>query len=327
MRSMRAYLIRKVFYLLITIIMIMSFNFLIFKLLPGDPITLLFPRGATPETLEYWNHALGYDKPLLDQYLWAIIAPFVGDFGISVTYTPRVPISDILAPYLVKTLFLVGLGTVITIFVGIYVGRESAWRRGKLYDKVATSISVILYSVPTFLTAIFLIIIFAFWVPGWPLGGATSPIERFERLDTVSQILDLAHHALLPLFALVIGSIAGFSLIVRSSLIDVLTEDYILTAEAKGLDNRTILRKHAMPNAYLPLVATVALNVGWVLGGTIMIEYIFTYKGLGYLGWEAILCQDFPLLQTVFFLEVVAVVFANFIADILNFYIDPRIKI
>ena len=327
MRSMRAYLIRKVFYLLITIIMIMSFNFLIFKLLPGNPIMLLFPRGATPETIAYWNHALGYDKPLLDQYIWAIIAPFMGDFGISVTYTPRVPISDILAPYLVKTLFLVGLGTVITIFVGIYVGRESAWRRGKLYDRMATSISVILYSIPTFLTAVFLIIIFANWVPGWPLGGATSPIERFEHLDTVSQILDLTQHALLPLFALVIESIAGFSLIVRSSLIDVLTEDYILTAEAKGLDNRTILRKHAMPNAFLPLVATIALNVGWVLGGTIMIEYIFTYKGLGYLGWEAILCQDFPLLQTVFFLEVIAVVFANFIADILNFYLDPRIKI
>jgi len=327
MRSMRAYLIRKVFYLLITIIMIMSFNFLIFKLLPGDPIMLLFPRGATPETIAYWNHALGYDKPLLDQYIWAIIAPFMGDFGISVTYTPRVPISDILAPYLVKTLFLVGLGTVITIYVGIYLGRESAWRRGKLYDRTATSISVILYSIPTFLTAVFLIIIFANWVPGWPLGGATSPIERFERLDTVSQILDLAQHAFLPLFALVIESIAGFSLIVRSSLIDVLTEDYILTAEAKGLDNRTILRKHAMPNAFLPLVATIALNVGWVLGGTIMIEYIFTYKGLGYLGWEAILCQDFPLLQAVFFLEVIAVVFANFIADILNFHLDPRIKI
>jgi peptide/nickel transport system permease protein len=129
------------------------------------------------------------------------------------------------------------------------------------------------------------------------------------------------------LIALVIETIAVFSIITKSSLIDVLTEDYMVTAVAKGLRGREILKRHAMPNAMLPVVTVIALNVGWVLSGSIMIEIVFTYKGLGYLTWEAVWGRDYPMLQTAFLLEIVAVLVANLIADMLLFRLDPRVKV
>jgi peptide/nickel transport system permease protein len=324
---MRRYFLIRCIYLFITIILILSFNFFLFKVMPGDPVRLMFPKGAPPDVIEFWRHILGLDKPLWEQYLAAIIGPFTGDFGVSIRFAPRTPIGSILVPYIEKTVFLCGVGTVIAIYFGIIIGRKSAWKKGKPYDRWVTSISVVIYSIPTFLYALFFIVIFSLIMPGWPFQGATSPIIEFNSLDLIGQITDIAQHALLPILSLVIESLAGFSLIMRSSLIDVLTDDYILTAEAKGLDEEGILKKHAMPNAYLPILAEIAMNVGWILGGTIMIEYIFTYKGLGYLSWEAVLSYDFPLLQATFILEVVAVLVANFIADILNFYLDPRVKI
>jgi len=324
---MRSFFIRKIFYLFITILLIMTFNFFLFRVMPGDPINLIFPRGAPEETKEEWRHLLGLDVGMVEQYINYIIGTFTGDWGVSFRFQPRTPIFSILPPFIQKTLFLSGVGTVLAIFFGVIYGRESAWRKGKLFDRVASTTAVVLYSVPTFLFALFYIMIFAFLFPWWPFQGATSSSYIFDDLDIFGKIADITQHAFLPIMSLVLESLAGFALIVRSSLIDVLTEDYILTAEAKGLEERDILKKHAMPNALLPVVAVIALNVGWIMGGTVMIEYIFTYKGLGYLTWEAVLGYDFPLLQTVFFIEIIAVLAANFIADILNFYLDPRVKI
>lgn len=326
-RSMRGYFLRKLVYLFITILLIMSFNFFLFRIMPGDPIRLLFPRGAAEETLNEWRHLLGLDVPLLEQYINYMIGMFKGDWGVSFKFSQRTPILEIIPPFLLKTIFLSGVGTILAIVLGVIYGREAAWRKGKLFDKIASTVAVIFYSVPTFLFALFYIMLFVFIAPGWPLSGSSSPESYFSKMNIFEQIIDVAQHAFLPIMSLIIESLAGFALIVRSSLIDVLTEDYILTAEAKGLEGRDVLKKHAMPNALLPVVAVIALNVGWIMGGTVMIEYIFTYKGIGYLTWEAVLGYDFPLLQSVFFLEIVAVLVANFIADIMNFYLDPRVKI
>lgn len=325
-RSMRGYLARKLVYLLITVILIMTFNFLLFRIMPGDPVNLMMPH-ADKITKDLWRHILGYDQPLWIQYINYMVATFQGDLGTSVLYIPHAHISDILPNYIWKTVFMCGAGTIIAVVAGIIYGREAAWRKGKMFDKVATTAGVILYSIPTFIFAIFFIMVFATLMPGWPLAGATSESDIWNNENIVQQFLDAGQHAFLPMLAVVLESLAGFALIVRSSLIDVFTEDYILTAEAKGLEPREILKKHAMPNALLPVVAIVALNVGWIIGGTIMIEYIFTYKGIGYLGWEAILHLDYPILQAVFFIEIICVLVANFIADILNFYLDPRVKI
>ena len=326
-RTIRGYVVRRLIYLLFTLFLIISFNFFLFHVMPGDPMRIIFPRGADPATLENWKHILGYDKPLLEQYVISIIHTFQLDFGTSVRVSPHTQISDLLPPYLMRTFFMVGVGTVIAVVIGQIWGREAAWKKGELFDRVSSTVSVIFYSVPTFLYAIMLIMIFAFTIPNWPLTGATSSGLEFEGKDILGKIIDIGQHAFLPMLSIVIESIAGFSLIVRSSLLDILTEDYIITAEAKGLEPRDILRKHAMPNARLPIVANVAVNVGWIIGGEVMIEYIFTYKGIGYLSWEAVLTYDFPVLEVCFFVMTVSVLIANFIADILNFYLDPKVKI
>lgn len=316
---------RKILYLFVTLFLIISFNFILFRIMPGDPIRLLFPRGADPETLALWRGYLGLDDPLVIQYFKYIFNTMTGEFGVSFSYANQEPISDLLVPYITKTLFLSGAGTILAIFFGIIMGRETAWRKGKMFDKIATTTMIVMYSIPTFLYALFFIMVFARMDIGWPFIHATSP--DYDEMNLFWKIFDIGQHAFLPILSLVLELLAGFALIVRSSLIDIMTEDYMLTAEAKGIPARDILRKHAMPNALLPVVAVIAFNVGWILGGTVIIEYIFTYKGLGYLTWEAVLGYDFPLLQACFFLETVAVLAANFIADILNFYLDPRVKI
>jgi len=325
-RTMKGYVVRRLIYLFLTLFFIISFNFFLFHVMPGDPMRIIFPRGADPATLENWRHILGYDKPLLDQYITSIVHTFQLDFGTSVRVSPHTKISDLLPPYLMRTLFMVGAGTAIAVMIGQIWGREAAWRKDQLFDRVSSTVSVIFYSIPTFLYAILLIMIFAFVIPKWPLQGATSPALEFAAKDIIGQIIDIGQHAFLPMLSIVIESIAGFSLIVRSSLLDVLIEDYIVTAEAKGLEPREILKRHAMPNARLPIVANVAVNVGWIIGGEVMIEYIFTYKGIGYLSYEAVLTYDFPVLEVTFFIMTVSVLFANFVADILNFYLDPRVK-
>lgn len=325
MRSMRGYLLRKTGYMIVTLFLILTFNFLLFRVMPGDPIYLIFPKGADPETLALWRHLLGLDQPIHIQFIEYLKDTLTGDFGISFTFRPRVPIADILPPYIEKTVFLSGTGVILSIIIGIIFGREAAWRKGKMFDKIATTTAICLYSIPTFLYALFFIMLMFKLVPSWPFEHATG--DDYPDLSAGGKIIDIAQHAFLPLISLIMETMAGFALIVRSSLIDVMTEDYMLTAEAKGLPERDILKKHAMPNALLPVVAVIAFNVGWILGGTVMIEFIFTYKGLGYLTWVAVLGYDFPLLQAAFFLETVAVLIANFIADILNFYLDPRVKI
>lgn len=325
-RSMRGYFSRKLVYLVITIILIMTFNFLLFRAMPGDPLAAIFGKHQPdPITKQLWIDKLGLNDSIVIQYAKYMILTFQGDLGTSYGFLTGTKIIDILPTYITKTMFLSGVGTVLAILLGVIYGREAAWRKGKLFDKIATTAGVAMYSVPTFLFALFYIMIFAKIIPSWPFAGSEN--IDFVHEDPITQFLDLAQHAFLPILSLILESLAGFALIVRSSLIDVLTEDYILTAEAKGLEGRDVLKKHAMPNALLPVVAVIALQVGWIVGGTVMIEYIFTYKGLGYLAWEAVLTFDYQLLQAVFFLEIIAVLIANFIADILNFYLDPRVKI
>jgi peptide/nickel transport system permease protein len=325
-RTMRGYFARKLVYLFITIILIMSFNFILFRGMPGDPLAAIFGKHKPdPATRELWIQKLGLNESIVIQYFKYLIMTFQGDLGTSFGYLTNTKIVDILPTYIMKTVFLSGTGTILAILVGIIYGREAAWRKGKMFDRVATTAGVVMYSVPTFLFALMYIMLFAKIVPSWPFSGSES--DNYVNEDAITKFFDLAQHAFLPILSLILESIAGFALIVRSSLIDVLTEDYILTAEAKGLEGRDILKKHAMPNALLPVVAVIALNVGWIMGGTVMIEYIFGYKGLGFLSWEAIVTFDFQLLQAVFFIEILAVLFANFIADILNFYLDPRVKI
>ena len=293
--------------------------------MPGDVTRILIPKGASNETIAELTEYYGLDEPMPVQFVLYLKQTFTGELGNSTSFRTGVPVEDLLGPYLVKTFVLVGLGTVIAIMVGILFGRAAAWRRGTWFDRVGGTFFLIFYCIPTFLFALILLTVFSKYIPEWPTHGEYS--DNYDNLDLLGKVWDRTFHVLLPLFALVIESIAAFSIITRSSLVDVLTEEYMVTAVAKGLRGRQVLKNHAMPNAMLPVVTVVAMNVGWILSGAIMIEVIFSYQGLGYLTYEAVLAYDYPILQAAFMLEAVAVVVANFIADMTLFKLDPRLKI
>jgi len=320
--SFRMYVGKRVLYLLVTIFLILSFNFLLFRVMPGD---ITKQRGVDEGAGMLMREYYGLNSTLPAQYVHFLEQTLTGHLGVSISYRKGSEVSSILGPPLTNTLILVGSGTIISIAAGIYLGRLTAWHRGKSIDKIGSGFFLIFYCMPTFLFALVLLQLFAVYVPNWPVRGATSP--DYDYLNLVGKVEDRILHTLLPLFALVIESVASFSIIVRSSLIDVMTEEYMVTAVAKGLNSRGILRKHAMPNAMLPVVTVVAMNVGWILSGSIMIEVIFSYQGLGYLTYKAVLGYDYPLLQAAFMLEAVAVVLANFIADLMLFKLDPRVKL
>ncbi|UCE45409.1 MAG: ABC transporter permease [Methanobacteriota archaeon] len=305
--------------------LILSFNFLLFRVMPGDIEFVLIGKTVTPETADELRKYYGLDQPLPVQFLVYLKQTFTGELGTSISYRAGVPVEDLLGPYMLRTFVLVGLGTAIAIFAGVIFGRAAAWRRGTAFDRVGGTFFLIFYCIPTFLFALVLLTLFVRYIPGWPTHGEFS--DEYYNMDFLGKVWDRTIHVLLPLFALVIESIAAFSIITRSALVDVLTEEYMVTAVAKGLRGRQVLKNHAMPNAMLPVVTVVAMNVGWILGGAIMIEVIFSYQGLGYLTYMAVFAYDYPLLQAVFMLEAVAVVVANFIADITLFRLDPRLKI
>lgn len=321
---------RKTVYILITFIAIISFNFFLFRIMPGDPTRVLVPRGGNLELIQAVKVQFGLDKPLWEQYLLYIKQVFTLDWGISTGLRKYADVWDVMTPALMNTVVLLGVGTVLAVFFGIHVGKFAAWRRGTAADAISMSASLTFYSMPTFLFALFMLMIFAGWLKWFPLRGAEGwlPFIGQTDIDTLGEkLVSRLYHLVLPLTVFTLEIMAEFALIMRNSLTDVLTEDYIVTARAKGLSNKDILNNHAMRNAMLPVVTVTAISIGWVLGGAIMVEMVFSYEGLGLMTWDAVLYQDYALLQALFLIMAVAVLIANVVADIVYVYLDPRVEI
>ena len=330
MVNMRAFLARKTVYVLITFIIIITFNFFLFRIMPGDPTRVLVPKTGDQELIDAIKAYFGLDLPLWEQYLIYLKQTFTLDWGISTGVRKYADVTDVMAPAVMNTVVLLGTGTVLAIILGINVGKFAAWRRGTAADAISMSASLTFYSMPTFLFALFMLMVFAGWLKWFPIKGSEGwlPFIGQADIDTFGEkLLSRLYHLVLPLTAFTLEIMAEFALIMRNSLTDVLTEDYIVTARAKGLSNKEILNNHAMRNALLPVVTVMAISIGWVLGGTIMVEMVFSYDGLGLMTWDAVLEQDYALLQALFLLMAVAVLIANVIADIVYAYLDPRVKI
>lgn len=323
--DMRSYIARKTVYLFITLFAIIAFNFFLFRIMPGDPSRILVPRTNDEELRRMVIAKFGLDKPLSEQFVHYLYQVFTGDFGFSVTYAKNVPINDILGPPIFNTVILLGIGTVLAIWLGVMLGRAAAWRRGRFADTFGMAFALTFYSMPTFLFALIMVMVFGGTLQWFPLGGPYS--LNYSQMDLLSKIGDRLYHLVLPVTAFTIEMMAEYALIMRNSLTDVLTEDYIITARAKGLSNRAILHDHAMRNAMLPVVTVAAISFGWAIGGDIMVEIVFNYKGLGLLTWDAVSLRDFPILQAIFLIMALTVLVGNFVADIIYMYLDPRVHV
>jgi peptide/nickel transport system permease protein len=232
------------------------------------------------------------------------------------------------------TAILVGTSTVVMLALGMAIGALSAYRRGSAFDVSATSISLFFYGMPVFWLALILQLLFTThplgmnWWPQLPPSGYYD-VDRYgvQLKWELPIILSVLKYLILPATVLAIGSLAGVSLVMRSALVDTMTEDYILTARAKGLTDYAVLRHHALPNGMPPMIALIAMDVAFIIGGAYQVEYVFNYPGLGFRTINSIGDLDFPILQFIVVIGGVAVVVANFLADMILYYIDPRIKI
>jgi peptide/nickel transport system permease protein len=222
---------------------------------------------------------------------------------------------------------LLGLSTMLSTVIGLFIGIRGAWRRGSLFDRGSLAVSLALYAMPEFWLGILLLIAFGVGIgplPGlFPTGGMSTPGTD---LSSVAGVLDVARHLFLPCLTLTLGYLAEYALVMRSSLLDELGEDYLVTARAKGLRDALVLRRHVVPNALLPTTTLIFLNLGFVVSGAITIETVFSWPGLGLLSYEALRTPDYPLLQGVFLLFSAAVIIANVLADLLYAYLGPRVR-
>lgn len=330
--NLRRFLLRKVVTVIITVFLIVSLDFFLFQVMPGDPTRVLLPRGGScsnatgacylrAQLLKTW----GYDQPVVKRYIIYLGNIIQGNLGTTITYQGGgSPVAEVIAPRLLSTLVLVGIATFVTMWLGLILGRVSGWRRGRRADVIITMSTLFGYSMPTFWICILLVSLFSVGVSLFPVSGEHSP--NYLSLDPFSQLLDYLWHLALPILAFVINNVAWFSLTLRNSLTDVLPQDFMVTVAAKGLTEKQQLRWHALPNARLPVVTATALYFGWVVSGAIMVEWVFNITGIGQLTWYAAIDQDFPLLSGIFLVITLGVVIANASADVLYFYMDPRIR-
>jgi peptide/nickel transport system permease protein len=332
----RNYVLRKVAFAAITLAAVVVFNFMLFRILPGDPVKLVIhsPR-MTREAQERVRTTFGLDKPIwLDvrrleegdvlgafdsQFTAYVRNLFRGDLGIS--FASRQDVSDILRERVWRTVVLVLAGDLIAIVLGMALGLIAAWRRGSRLDAGILLWALFSWALPTFFLGIILLILARGYLP---VGGMVTPGLKPE--DGLTYWLDVGRHLILPTITMAIVFTGEYILIMRSGVMEVLSQDYILTAKAKGLSAYRALRDHALKNAMLPMVTMIALTFGYTVGGAIQVETVFSWPGIGRLMYEAVQKRDYPVLQGSFLLLAVSVILANLLAEILYSALDPRVK-
>jgi peptide/nickel transport system permease protein len=320
----RGYFLRKLGLAALTLLVVFVINFTLFRVLPGDPVRAVIGRNVhiSVEIQNALREQFGLAKPVFPDQLVDTFSQWAqGNLGVS--WSLRRPVAEVLASKLWNTVLLIGLGQVLAIVLGVLLGLLAGWKRKTPVDVGALSFSLVAWAMPTFWLGIMLLAVGSAWF-GLPTAGLVSPENTGKPL--LSVLPDLGRHLLLPTLTLTIVYLGEYMLIMRSSIIEVLGEDYILTAKAKGMSNWQVLRRHALRNAMLPIVTVIALNLGFVVSGAIYVETVFSYDGLGKLFQTALVKQDYPLLQGAFMLLAVSVIVANMAADVLYAVLDPRVK-
>ena len=336
-----SHLIKKIGWSAFTILFVLILNFFLFRVLPGDPARAgVHDPRLKKEAIEAIRVRFGLDKPVINcfqslnpikfgscnvnpldtQFFIYLRNLTSGELGIS--YHQNRPVHDILVERLWNTILLIGAGQILSILVGMIFGIFAAWKARTTIDYAALITGLLAWSLPTFWLGIILL----FWGSnnGFPIGGKATP--GLGTYPFLFQVGDVTRHMILPTLTYTIVFMGEYMLVMRSSLMDVLSEDYILTAKAKGLSTFQILKDHALKNAMLPIVTIIAINLGFTVAGAIQIEAVFSWPGLGGAIFDSVIRRDYPVLQGAFLLIAVTVILANLIADLMYSYLDPRVQ-
>lgn len=323
------YLLRRVGFYLLALWVSVSVNFLIPRLMPGNPAQALMARFAgeniTPNTLHALSLQFGISSdPLWVQYFAYLNNLLHGDLGISITDYPA-KVSTVIASHLGWTLGLMGLAVVLSFIIGTLVGMIAAWRRGGVVDSIVPPVLTFFSAIPYFWLALALLY-FLGAVLGWfPIAGGYDELSG-EQVGSWTYVVDVLYHGILPALTIVVSSVAGWTIGMRNSMLTTLSEDYVLMAQAKGLSDRRVMYTYAARNAILPNITGFAMSLGFVVGGSLLTEIVFSYPGIGLTLLKAVTNIDYALIQGIFLVIVVAVMVANILAEIVYALLDPRVR-
>lgn len=323
-------IMRKLGFYVIALFVAITLNFAIPRLLPGNPVDILLGKLAvqgpvSPGTRKSLQLLLGNgdNQPIWQQYFDYLGSIFTGHLGVSVTYFPT-PVVDVIAGALPWTIVLVGITLIISFTLGVSIGAYAGWKRGTWVDSLIPA-TTILQSVPYFWLAIVLVYFLSIGLGIFPLSGGYDSRSVSPGFNGPF-ISSAVYYAILPALTIVISSIGGWLLGMRNMMVSTLSEDYVVTAEAKGLSPRRVMINYAARNAALPSVSGFAISLGFVVGGSVVMETVFSYPGIGNAFLTAVQNNDYALMQGLFLVITVAVLAANLAADLLYSFIDPRTR-
>jgi peptide/nickel transport system permease protein len=308
----------------LVLVFAITLNFLLPRLMPGNPLLLIAGADVgqlTDAERDAVIARVGLDRPLAEQYVTYLRDLATGDLGFS--YRQKRPVGTLILERLPWTLLLAGTALVLSAVIGIVLGAAAAWRRGRATDLTSLTTMIVFDALPSFWLGMLFISVFAVELGVLPSYGALTPASGYRGMDA---FVDVLRHAFLPVLTLTILSVPGVYLTMRYSMMGVLGEDFIRTARAKGLPERTIALRHAARNAIIPVVTVLALRLGVAFGGTVVVETVFSYPGLGRLIFEAVSGRDYPVMQATFLVFTVAVLLSNLLADVLYPRLDPRAR-
>lgn len=317
---MKQFLLLRSVRAIITVFIAITITFLILRVMPGDPTTMMLDPRMDEKAREQLLQDFGLDKPLFVQYLLFLKQLFF-HFDLGMSFVNRAPVLDVILSRLPWTLLLMGASIIVTSLIGIPLGVMAAYRKGTVLDQLINAFSILGIAIFTPWLGIVLLYLLGFKIPLFPIGGASTP-----GLEGWAYIADVTHHMVLPLATLTIIHLANYVLFMRANMVDVLSEDYIRTARAKGLKEKRVVWIHAVRNAMLSTVTMMGLQVGTIVGGAILTETVFAYPGIGRLIYESVKEHDYPVLQGTFLILAVTVVVVNILTDIVYTYLDPKIR-
>ena len=315
--------VRKLADAVVLLAMVLVFNFFLFRIVDRDPLARYRGRSKlSQEQRAAIIKRFGLDGSKWDQFVRYMSRTIRGDFGRSFDSTK--PVSREILDSLPNTLLLVGISTVLTIGIGLWIGIRAGWMRGGRFDKISTPATMALYGTPEFFLGMLFLAFLGAKLGLFPTGGVTDPAGHYTGF---SALVDRARHLVLPVATLTLGYLGSYSLVMRTSMLDTLREDYLTTARAKGLRDRDVMSRHAVPNALLPSVSLIAIGFGFIIGGAITTETVFSYPGLGLATYRAIGNTDLPMMQALFMFSSIAVIVFNVFADVVLTFLDPRIRV
>ena len=318
------FIVNRIFYTFFMFLFVVTFNFALFRLMPGDPLSMVSKEiKSSPEVKAAMLKMYGLDKPMGVQYLNYVKSMATFNFGTSFNYS--IPVSEVLFSKIKASIILAAWALPLGILIGVILGIIASAFHGKKTDSILTTTSMVIYAIPSFWLAMILLLYFGVKLRLVPIYGITTPGMSYA--SYFSYYKDMALHLAIPVLSYAIAIFGSYFLIMRSSMLDVFAEDFILTARAKGLPRKRIIMRHVVPNALLPISTIVITSIALMFTGSFSIEILFSWPGVGRLMIEAVTKQDYPLLQALNYLIALAVIIANLIIDILYGYLDPRVRV